>query len=91
MPYHRAKKREVLVRKFDGQSWSTLPTTLRKGSEGHSSLPGGSPARVMYNTSYFKGILHYLTVMYLCSFLGSVNENIRTKFVLINIYSSERT
>uniref|UniRef100_A0A3Q3VLI3 Uncharacterized protein n=1 Tax=Mola mola TaxID=94237 RepID=A0A3Q3VLI3_MOLML len=26
VPYHRTKKRDVVVQKFDGQSWSTLPT-----------------------------------------------------------------
>ncbi|XP_077939483.1 p53-induced death domain-containing protein 1 isoform X1 [Gasterosteus aculeatus] len=46
VPYHRAKRREVLVRRFDGQSWSTLPTFLRKGSPSHSSHPGGRPARL---------------------------------------------
>ncbi|XP_068168401.1 p53-induced death domain-containing protein 1 isoform X2 [Antennarius striatus] len=46
VPYHRAKRREVVVRRFDGQSWSTLPTTLRRGSEGHSSHPSGRPARL---------------------------------------------
>ncbi|KAM8892933.1 p53-induced death domain-containing protein 1 [Spinachia spinachia] len=46
VPYHRAKRREVLVQKFDGQSWSTLATFLRKGSPSHSSHPGGRPARL---------------------------------------------
>ncbi|KAI3371252.1 hypothetical protein L3Q82_023869 [Scortum barcoo] len=46
VPYHRTKGREVVVRKFDGQSWSTLPTVLRRGSESHSSHPGGRPARL---------------------------------------------
>ncbi|KAM9352350.1 p53-induced death domain-containing protein 1 [Symphorus nematophorus] len=46
VPYHRAKRREVVVQRFDGQSWSTLPTVLRRGSEGHSSHPGGRPARL---------------------------------------------
>uniref|UniRef100_A0A4W6DYK0 P53-induced death domain protein 1 n=1 Tax=Lates calcarifer TaxID=8187 RepID=A0A4W6DYK0_LATCA len=46
VPYHRAKRREVVMRRFDGQTWSTLPTDLRRGSEGHSSHPGGRPARV---------------------------------------------
>lgn len=46
VPYHRTKRREVVVQKFDGQSWSILPTVLRRGSEGHSSHPGGRPARV---------------------------------------------
>ncbi|XP_029009298.1 p53-induced death domain-containing protein 1 [Betta splendens] len=46
VPYHRTKKREVIVRRFDGQSWSSLPTDLRRGSESHSSHPGGRPARL---------------------------------------------
>ncbi|XP_019933990.2 p53-induced death domain-containing protein 1 [Paralichthys olivaceus] len=46
VPYHRAKRKEVVVRRFDGQSWSTLPTDLRRGSEGHSSHPGGRLARL---------------------------------------------
>ncbi|XP_062276027.1 p53-induced death domain-containing protein 1 [Scomber scombrus] len=46
VPYHRTKRREVVVRKFDGQSWSTLSTVLRTGSENHSSHPGGRPARL---------------------------------------------
>lgn len=46
VPHHRSKRREVLVQKFDGQSWSTLPTVLRRGSESHSSHPGGRPARL---------------------------------------------
>uniref|UniRef100_A0A4W6DYV8 Leucine-rich repeat protein SHOC-2 n=1 Tax=Lates calcarifer TaxID=8187 RepID=A0A4W6DYV8_LATCA len=37
VPYHRAKRREVVMRRFDGQTWSTLPTDLRRGSEGHMS------------------------------------------------------
>ncbi|XP_074488859.1 p53-induced death domain-containing protein 1 [Sebastes fasciatus] len=46
VPYHRTKRREVVVQRFDGQSWSTLPTDLRRGSESHSSRPGGRPARL---------------------------------------------
>uniref|UniRef100_A0A3Q3RQV5 P53-induced death domain protein 1 n=1 Tax=Mastacembelus armatus TaxID=205130 RepID=A0A3Q3RQV5_9TELE len=46
VPYHRTKRREVAVRKFDGQSWSTLAADLRRGSESHSSHPGGRPARL---------------------------------------------
>ncbi|XP_034542627.1 p53-induced death domain-containing protein 1 [Notolabrus celidotus] len=46
VPHHRTKRREVVVQRFDGQSWSTLPTVLRRGSEGHSSHPGGRPARL---------------------------------------------
>ncbi|XP_034032246.1 p53-induced death domain-containing protein 1 [Thalassophryne amazonica] len=44
--YHRTKKGEVVVRKFDGQSWNTLPTVLRRGSQNHSCHPGGHPARL---------------------------------------------
>uniref|UniRef100_A0A3B5B855 P53-induced protein with a death domain-like n=1 Tax=Stegastes partitus TaxID=144197 RepID=A0A3B5B855_9TELE len=36
VPYHRTKRRDVVVRTFDGQLWSTLPTDLRRGSESHS-------------------------------------------------------
>ncbi|CAJ1056562.1 p53-induced death domain-containing protein 1 [Xyrichtys novacula] len=46
VPYHRPRRREVVVQKFDGQTWSILPTVLRRGSEGHSSHPGGRPARL---------------------------------------------
>ncbi|XP_073328987.1 p53-induced death domain-containing protein 1 [Pagrus major] len=46
VPYHRTKRREVVVQRFDGQSCSTLPTVLRRGSETHSSHPGGRPARL---------------------------------------------
>ncbi|XP_044050446.1 p53-induced death domain-containing protein 1 isoform X2 [Siniperca chuatsi] len=46
VPYRRTKRREVVVQRFDGQSWSTLPTVLRRGSESHSSHPGGRPARL---------------------------------------------
>ncbi|KAM9808344.1 p53-induced death domain-containing protein 1 [Neosynchiropus ocellatus] len=44
--HRRVKKREVVVRRFDGQSWSSLPTVRKRGSEGHSSHPGGRPARL---------------------------------------------
>ncbi|KAM8860984.1 p53-induced death domain-containing protein 1 isoform 2-T2 [Synchiropus picturatus] len=44
--HRRVKKRDVVVRRFDGQSWSTLPTVRKRGSEGHSSHPGGRPARL---------------------------------------------
>lgn len=40
------------MRRFDGQSWSTLPTDLRRGSESHSSHPGGRPARVKHNLPF---------------------------------------
>nr|XP_046249166.1 p53-induced death domain-containing protein 1 isoform X2 [Scatophagus argus] len=46
VPYHRTKRREVVVQRFDGQSWSILPTVLRRGNESHSSHPGGRPARL---------------------------------------------
>ncbi|XP_047451622.1 p53-induced death domain-containing protein 1 [Mugil cephalus] len=46
VPYHRTKRREVVVRRFDGQAWSTLPTILKRGSKSHSSHPGGRPARL---------------------------------------------
>ncbi|XP_056273558.1 p53-induced death domain-containing protein 1 [Pseudoliparis swirei] len=46
VPYHRTKRREVVVQRFDGQSSSALPTVLRRGSESHSSHPGGRPARL---------------------------------------------
>ncbi|XP_070686732.1 p53-induced death domain-containing protein 1 [Pempheris klunzingeri] len=50
VPYLRPKRREVVVQRFDGQSWSTLPTVLRRGSESHSSHPGGRPARLACST-----------------------------------------
>ncbi|KAM4733971.1 LOW QUALITY PROTEIN: p53-induced death domain-containing protein 1 [Anableps anableps] len=46
VPYHRTKRGEVVLRTFNGQSWSTLPTDLRKGSEENSCHPGGRPARL---------------------------------------------
>ncbi|XP_056137885.1 p53-induced death domain-containing protein 1 [Lampris incognitus] len=46
VPYHQRKRREVIVRRFDGKTWSTLPTVLRRGSQSHSSHPGGRPARL---------------------------------------------
>ncbi|XP_030283053.1 p53-induced death domain-containing protein 1 [Sparus aurata] len=46
VPYHRTKRRKVVVQRSDGQSCSTLPTVLRRGSETHSSHPGGRPARL---------------------------------------------
>uniref|UniRef100_A0A1A7WM94 p53-induced death domain protein n=2 Tax=Iconisemion striatum TaxID=60296 RepID=A0A1A7WM94_9TELE len=46
VPYHRAKRGEVVLRSFDGQSWSTLPANLRRGSDVSSSHPGGRPARL---------------------------------------------
>ncbi|KAL7857675.1 hypothetical protein AOLI_G00177770 [Acnodon oligacanthus] len=46
VPYHKTRKGEVVVRKYDGQSWSTLPTLTRRGSHRHSSRPRGRPARL---------------------------------------------
>ncbi|KAL7867685.1 hypothetical protein SRHO_G00090690 [Serrasalmus rhombeus] len=46
VPYHKTRKGEVVVRKYDGQSWSTLPTQTRRGSHRHSSRPRGRPARL---------------------------------------------
>ncbi|XP_054883674.1 p53-induced death domain-containing protein 1 [Poeciliopsis prolifica] len=46
VPYHRTKRGEVVLRMFDGQTWSTLPTELRRGSEEHCCHPGGRPARL---------------------------------------------
>ncbi|XP_076863140.1 LOW QUALITY PROTEIN: p53-induced death domain-containing protein 1 [Brachyhypopomus gauderio] len=46
VPYHRTRRGEVVVRKFDGRSWSTLPTLTRRGSERHSYKPRGRPARL---------------------------------------------
>lgn len=46
VPYHRSRRRQVVVRRFDGQSWNTLDTSLRRGSESHTSHPGGHPARL---------------------------------------------
>lgn len=46
IPYRKARKGDVAVRRFDGQSWTTLPTLTRRGSEKHSCRPGGRPARV---------------------------------------------
>ncbi|XP_026084966.1 p53-induced death domain-containing protein 1-like [Carassius auratus] len=46
IPYHKTRKGDVEVRRFDGQSWSTLPTLTRRGSEKHSCRPGGRPARL---------------------------------------------
>ncbi|KAJ8249155.1 hypothetical protein GJAV_G00231770 [Gymnothorax javanicus] len=43
VPYHRSRRGEVVVRRFDGQSWSTLPTMTRRGSR---VRPRGRPARL---------------------------------------------
>ncbi|KAJ8002467.1 hypothetical protein DPEC_G00159220 [Dallia pectoralis] len=44
IPYHRTKRGEVVIRRFDGQLWTSLPTMTRRGSPRHSSHPGGKPA-----------------------------------------------
>uniref|UniRef100_A0A672SDC1 P53-induced death domain-containing protein 1-like n=1 Tax=Sinocyclocheilus grahami TaxID=75366 RepID=A0A672SDC1_SINGR len=36
IPYHKTRKGDVAVRRFDGRSWSTLPTLTMRGSEKHS-------------------------------------------------------
>ncbi|XP_037539625.1 p53-induced death domain-containing protein 1 [Nematolebias whitei] len=46
VPYRQTKRGEVVLRRFDGQSSSTLPTNLRRGSDAHSCRPGGRPARL---------------------------------------------
>ncbi|KAM9377782.1 p53-induced death domain-containing protein 1 isoform 2-T2 [Pholidichthys leucotaenia] len=46
IPYHRRKKREVVLRTFDGKSWCNLPTDLRRGSESNTSHPRGRPAKL---------------------------------------------
>ncbi|KAL0968859.1 hypothetical protein UPYG_G00272810 [Umbra pygmaea] len=46
LPYRRSRKGEVVMRKFDGQLWSTLPTVTRRGHPFHSSRPGGRPAHL---------------------------------------------
>ncbi|XP_061078573.1 p53-induced death domain-containing protein 1 [Conger conger] len=46
VPYRRFRRGEVVVRRFDGQCWSTLPTMTRRGSQRHSARPGGRPARL---------------------------------------------
>ncbi|XP_077424683.1 p53-induced death domain-containing protein 1 [Vanacampus margaritifer] len=44
--HHRKKWKEVVVRKYDGRSWNTLPTSLRKESERHSIHHLGRPTRL---------------------------------------------
>ncbi|XP_061531977.1 p53-induced death domain-containing protein 1 [Phycodurus eques] len=44
--HHRKKWKEVVVRKYDGNSWRTLPTSLRKGCERHTISSLGRPARL---------------------------------------------
>lgn len=46
VPYHRTRKGEVMVRRYDGHAWSTLPTQTRRGSHRHSCRPRGRPARL---------------------------------------------
>ncbi|KAA0724682.1 Mitochondrial glutamate carrier 1 [Triplophysa tibetana] len=46
IPYRKRRKGDVEVRRFDGQSWTTLQTQTRRGSERHSCRPGGRPARL---------------------------------------------
>ncbi|XP_060743466.1 p53-induced death domain-containing protein 1 [Tachysurus vachellii] len=46
IPYHRTQRGEVIVRRYDGHSWSTLPTQTRRGSHRHSCRPKGRPARL---------------------------------------------
>ncbi|KAK3558308.1 hypothetical protein QTP86_014693 [Hemibagrus guttatus] len=46
VPYHRTCRGEVMVRRYDGHSWSTLPTQTRRGSHKHSCRPQGRPARL---------------------------------------------
>lgn len=46
VPYHRSRRKEIVVRKFDGQSWSILTTVLKRGSPNNSCHPDGRPARL---------------------------------------------
>uniref|UniRef100_A0A3Q2FI06 Leucine-rich repeat protein SHOC-2 n=1 Tax=Cyprinodon variegatus TaxID=28743 RepID=A0A3Q2FI06_CYPVA len=46
VPYHRRSRGEVVLRTFDGQSWSTLTSHLRRGNEENCCHPGGRPARL---------------------------------------------
>ncbi|KAM4554460.1 p53-induced death domain-containing protein 1 [Fundulus diaphanus] len=61
VPYHRTRRGEVVMRTFDGQSWSTLPTELRRGSEEHSCHPGGRPARLACSS-----VSHFSWFMAVC-------------------------
>uniref|UniRef100_H3BYD4 P53-induced death domain protein 1 n=1 Tax=Tetraodon nigroviridis TaxID=99883 RepID=H3BYD4_TETNG len=45
VPYHRPKRTEVVVLKFDGLSWSPLPTALRRGSKHRSAYHRGRVPR----------------------------------------------
>lgn len=59
VPYHRPKRTEVVVQRFDGLSWSTLPTVLRRGNK-HL----GRPPRVKYPSArpYITSVVFFLTV-----------------------------
>ncbi|XP_011474357.1 p53-induced death domain-containing protein 1 isoform X1 [Oryzias latipes] len=46
VPYHRRKRREVVVRRFDGELWSTLAADVRRGSQNNCCHPGGHPVRL---------------------------------------------
>ncbi|XP_048828434.1 p53-induced death domain-containing protein 1 isoform X2 [Brienomyrus brachyistius] len=46
MPYQQKTRREIVVRRFDGSSWSTLQTWTRRGSPSNSARPGGRRARL---------------------------------------------
>lgn len=46
IPHRKTRKGDVIIRRFDGQSWTTLPTLTRRGSERHSCRPWGRPARL---------------------------------------------
>ncbi|XP_056307786.1 p53-induced death domain-containing protein 1 [Danio aesculapii] len=46
IPYRKTRKGDVVVRRFDGQSWTTQTTMTRRGSDKHSCRPGGRPARL---------------------------------------------
>ncbi|XP_051917822.1 p53-induced death domain-containing protein 1 isoform X1 [Hippocampus zosterae] len=46
MAHHRKKWKEAVVRKYDGTSWNTLPTSVRKGREKHSIHFLGRPTRL---------------------------------------------
>ncbi|TWW75971.1 p53-induced death domain-containing protein 1 [Takifugu flavidus] len=46
VPYHRPKRTEVVVQRFDGFSWSTLPTVLRRGRKHRSGSQSRRPPRL---------------------------------------------
>lgn len=62
IPYRKTRKGVVLVRRFDGQSWKTLNTMTRRGSDKHSCRPGGRPARLaccsVSEFSWFVAVCH---------------------------------